>query len=113
MLLIALGTNDILVARPPWQVRDDILALKTRAEQARPGLRVLVALVPPHFLAKRDLEGNLGMTNALLRTALPATQLLDFFTGMGREDVGPDGVHVSPAGQAKRAEVACRALGCE
>ena len=31
VLLIALGTNDIVGKRPAWKVRDDILALKTRA----------------------------------------------------------------------------------
>ena len=69
--------------------------------------------MPPQFWAGHDVDANLGMTNALLRAALPATQVLDFFTGMGRDDVGPDGVHVSPAGHTKRAEVACRALGFE
>jgi hypothetical protein len=60
---------------------------------------VVVALIPRCFpLAAR---GGVDMTNVLLRRALPSTRVIDFYTGILREDVRPDGIHLFATGQAK------------
>lgn len=66
----------------------------------------------PQFV-DRSLEPKLVATNSVLQQLLRPAQILDFFTGMTRDDIVGLGVHLSGAADQKRAEVAYRALGFE
>ena len=108
-LVIALGTNDFS-KHPGYEAADDIMALQKQALEAAPCLRVYVATVPPRFDGARARDAERLVTNALLRSRVAPDRLLDFDTAVTRDDFGPDGVHVNPAGHAKRAAEALRVL---
>jgi lysophospholipase L1-like esterase len=108
-LVIALGTNDIF-GHPAWVVVDDILKLRARTLEARPCVQVYVATIPPQFAKGLAWESQRLMVNALLRDRVPADRLIEFDKGFGRGDFIPDGVHVTPGGQEKRAEAVLRVV---
>jgi lysophospholipase L1-like esterase len=105
IVIIALGTNDR--TQPPESAVAALLALRDQAEQAH--ARVLIATIPPAFDGYGDPTW-VERANALLTARAAPTPLIDFVSGMQREDYYPDGVHILESGQQKRARAAISAL---
>jgi lysophospholipase L1-like esterase len=106
LVLISLGTNDMREA--PEVAVDALLRLRHQAQSA--GAEVLVATVPP-LLSGNDAKREwVERTNALLVAQMPGDRLIDFSSGMTREDYAFDGIHIMASGQRKCADAALRAL---
>jgi lysophospholipase L1-like esterase len=108
VVIAAFGTNDLLgLHLPPAEL---VAAYQRLSEYAQPR-RFLVALTPPRMPIEQEVNAKIEEANDALRAAFPATQVLDFWSGFGAEDFEADGLHLNAHGQAKRAQVAARALG--
>ena len=99
VVVLAFGTNDI----KGWglqatQLVDCAFALRTAA-WPRP---VYLALVPPMVGPFAKFEPKVRLVNALFGQSFPASNLVDFFTGFGRDLLEKDGEHLNDAGQALR-----------
>ncbi len=101
---LAFGTNDILQERTPDQILDAYLAQADMA--ASRGVTVFVATTPPLGPLSYFLIIPL---NAALREMFPS-QVLEFSDGFTNEYFKPDGIHLSQAGQALRADRALDVL---
>jgi lysophospholipase L1-like esterase len=111
VVVLAFGTNDLRYGSSPRAVARRYQALRRRAEAG--GAVVYLALTPPVLPPDPDAERiarEVTRLNLMLRETWPSSRLLDFHTGFGPGDFESDGVHVSDAGQRKRAAVARRIL---
>jgi len=112
VVLIALGTNDIVSFRkPPEATVDALLALRDQATAANAD--VYVATIPPAYATYKDgssPEPQIEATNALLAQRLPANRLMDFHSSLAKEDFAADGIHINRSGQEKLAAAADQAL---
>lgn len=109
ILLIALGTNDLLSAeQAPQQVVEALLDFRAEAQQRN--IDVAIATIPPSFRHSAELRANVDVANRLLAEALPADRLIEFNAGMERADFLPDGLHVNADGQRKRGAAAAAVL---
>lgn len=106
VVMIALGTNDMKEA--PEVAVDALLRLRGQAQMA--GAEVLIATIPPVLSGDGAKSDWVDRANALLTAQLPGNRLIDFSSGMTREDYAFDGVHIMESGQRKRAAAALRAL---
>lgn len=106
-VLLAFGTNDVLAGEDPPAVAAALDALALRALEA--GAEPFVALLPPVQPPQRDANEAVQRVNALLRERWSAARILDFHTGFG-PDLFEDAVHLSDAGQRRRAALAAAAL---
>jgi lysophospholipase L1-like esterase len=107
-VILAFGTNDVRAGRSAAETVDAYRAAAARAEAA--GALAFVALAPPTYAPEPDHADALAALNAALRGAFPAGRIVDFTTGMTREDFEADGLHPNAAGQHKRAAAALRVL---
>jgi lysophospholipase L1-like esterase len=101
VIIAAFVTNDLRYGLSIGEAIDCLLALRQRAADA--GAIMLVALAPPTAPPEPYPDAGIEAANAALRAAIPATDIVDFSTGFGPEQLEPDGVHVNEAGQALRA----------
>lgn len=111
VVLIALGTNDIVMLRNPAEVAvDALLALRDQAVAANAD--VFVATIPPTYTGEDTEHFNqqIDAANALLAQRLPANRLIDFHSNMPKEDFDARGLHLNREGQEKRAAAADAAL---
>ncbi len=109
LLLIALGTNDLLAGQQSPQVTVDAL-LAFRDEALKRNVDVAIATIPPAFNRAPEITAPIAVANRLLAGAVPADRLIDFYSGMTADDFLPDGIHVNAAGQRKRGDAATRVL---
>ena len=70
----------------------------------------MIATIPPVFSADGAKSAWVDRTNALLAAQIASDRLIDFSSGMSREDYASDGIHIEASGQRKRAAAALRAL---
>lgn len=109
--ILAFGTNDIQnTANTPTQI---IQAYKKYREHIlAAGSVVYVATTPPMFNADCTLAGDDALIRSLnrkIRRNWP-TRFVEFYEGFSCEDFAADGVHLTAAGQAKRAAAAALGL---
>ena len=112
VVLIALGTNDIVSFRHPPEVPvDALVALRDQAVAAN--VDAYIATIPPTYGTFRGSERvaeQIRAANDMLRQRLPANRLMDFHSNLTREDFDADGIHLNRAGQEKLAAAADTAL---
>jgi lysophospholipase L1-like esterase len=108
-VVIALGTNDVRVGRSADAVIAALEDLEHRALAF--SVAVWVATIPPNYEPGWDStrEGVRRVVNATLRSIHP-TSTLEFDEGFDRADFTRDGLHLSAAGQARRARIAAACL---
>jgi lysophospholipase L1-like esterase len=106
-VVLAFGTNDVRTGRSTPEVVAAYRAAVARVTAQ--GALVFVALAPPLFPPEPERADALTALNAALRAEF-ADRLIDFASGMGRDDFEPDGIHPNAAGQHKRAAAALRVL---
>jgi lysophospholipase L1-like esterase len=106
IVILALGTNDM--QSPPEVAVDALLSLNDQAASAK--AQVLIATIPPVYYGNEEVSARIVAANALLAQKVAADRLVDFHSGMNKEDFHPDGLHINLSGQRKRAAAAHRAL---
>ena len=104
LVITAFGTND---------VNDGAGAVAVACHRALAALAapvpVLIGLVPPIFMASRDVNPAVDAINRQLRDAFPPNQIVDLWTGF-RHAFYEAPMHLDAAGQALRAERVIQAL---
>lgn len=93
-LVVWAGTNDVLEGIPPEETGKDLSTLLERVHEARPDVAVTVLTVPP-----MPAHPEVKATNAAITRA--AGSVVD----VGPLPLEPDGVHVTPAGYVKVANL--------
>jgi hypothetical protein len=72
-------------------------------------VETFIALVPPALSKSAEFDEAVESTNALIRRAIDAERIIDFASGLTRDDYLDD-VHFNEAGHTKRASAALAAL---
>jgi len=112
VVLLALGTNDVISFRDPPEVAvDALLALRGRAGAA--DIDTFIATIPPIYTSLKEndeVNRSIDRANAMLAERVPADRLIDFHSNMTQEDFDSDGIHINQSGQEKRATAVERAL---
>ena len=91
----------MLLGIPPANA---VSALQREYDELRhDGLRVLVALCPPFFPKEPDHSAEVDEMNRQIVETFPGADVVDFHGGMVAADYAPDGIHIEPSGQEKRA----------
>ena len=113
LFLLAYGTNDLIYLLGSGGTLQQIVdAMQMRVDEAAlGGARAYVALTPPVFCPPEGCalgitEGLVEALNALVIAHFGLENVLDFWTGFTAADFLGDGVHLTDAGQQKRAEIA-------
>ena len=109
-LVLALGTNDV-VRYPGAIVGQRVLTLYDHARAGLPCFQIYLATLPPRG---RDDPAPIQQANATIRSGMEsrgAVRRIVPFDQQTTDDLGPDGVHMAPAGQEHRAQLAFAALG--
>ena len=107
-VVLAFGTNDVRADRSTAEIVAAYRAAAARASAG--GTRVFVALTPSIYPPEPEHTDAIAALNRTLRQAFPADSIIDFATGMAREDFEADGLHPNASGQHKRAQAALRTL---
>jgi len=108
VVILAFGTNDLWRWAPPKKIVEAYAETKARIERA--GVRCLIALTPPTKPPQPPaLNDAIRDLNERLRKAFPS-EIVDFWSGISADDIKPDGLHMTTAGQTKRAAAAREAL---
>ena len=99
VIVTAFGSNDIIHGVPP----DRIIAAEAAARQAAAavGRPLLIGTIPPDYGVPGMVAAG-DAVNTALRATVPPWGLLDLDSGVGPEQLGPDGLHLNEAGQAQR-----------
>ena len=97
-IVIALGTNDVSEGRTPEQIIADLTFLRSQANDS--GHRqVWIMTLPPRY-DDPTFAANTDAVNAAIKTTF-GSDVID----VGQEEIGPDGVHLTPAAETARANL--------
>jgi alpha-tubulin suppressor-like RCC1 family protein/lysophospholipase L1-like esterase len=107
VVILAYGTNDLLQHATPEEVLLANLRHMLRARES--GVDTFIALVPPALSRSTEFDEAVKSTNSLIRQAVDARRIIDFASGLTRDDYMDD-VHFNQAGHIKRASAALAAL---
>ena len=104
--VLHLGTNDVLCSTTDGQCmlqcNEALDKIESTHQQHRPNVPLFVCSVPPTRV-KRN-QWRVDMLNALLWTRCQKSRHLHFLeTGVSLQDIGRDGIHLTPEGKAKLA----------
>lgn len=106
LILLAFGTNDHRDGRTATEI---LAAYQTAATRLGTFARVRIATTPPCWEERCD-PAAIAASNRILREAWPAEEVVDFDSGIEREDLLPDLVHLNPQGHRKRLAAVLDAL---
>lgn len=104
--VLHLGTNDVLCnttdGQCMLQCNDALDKIESTHQQHYPNMPLFVCSVPPTSV--NHAQQRVDMLNALLWTRCQRNRRLHFLeTGITLQDIGRDGVHLTPEGKAKLA----------
>jgi len=117
VVLLMIGTNDILQNFNVPTAPDRLSALIDRIIELRPTADIYVASIPPLVGAKATLNAKVLTYNAAVRDVVAAraaagkrVRFVDVYPALGTGDFGSDGIHPNRAGHDKIANVWAGAL---
>jgi lysophospholipase L1-like esterase len=108
VVLMHLGTNDILQGESPGAILDELDAIVDALRSANPEVRVLVAQIIPTGDAGRNAAVrafNSGIAGLAARRSTPRSPVaaVDQYTGFDADADTYDGLHPNAGGEAKMA----------